>query len=458
MTKRKRTFLFIACLISFLIIAPVIVLYSQGYRFDPKNRTITMTGAFYVKAWPKNCDVFVNGKLASKNDFLFGADLVENLIPGTHLMEVKKQGYIPWQKNLKIMAMMTIEAKNIVLFPQNLGFEIKASNVQNIFPAPSNKKLILEKKDSQGWYLTSFDLKNNLEQVLALEKDFDKKKSGSTMQNLIWSADSKKAIAKVLINEAEKFFLLEVEDKISFLSLDPLGNFEKISFQGNDSSKFFILKNNSLHYGNFISLKTVKLADKIIDFAADNSKLYFLDNTGFITRINDLESFSGQKLSDAPFTIISETPYELEAEKNYLFLKQGDQLFWFDEKNNSFVKIAENAADLAVSKDNGKLVYLNNTEISIYFFKEKIEQIEKQNMLLARFSEKIGQVFWLNNDYLLFVVGNKLKAAEIDNRDQANIIDLAEINSPQKIYFNKDNKNALVLTQGRLLVSDQILP
>lgn len=461
MTKKKRTLLFLACVISFLIIAPIIVLYSQGYRFDLKNRTMTKTGAFYVKALPKNCDVSINGKLVSKTDFLFGTDLIENLIPATYLIEVKKQGYIPWQKNLKIKAMMTTEAKNIILFPQNLNLQIKTSNVSRIFPAPSNEKLILEKKGSQGWYLTSFDFKSNLEQTLISEKDFDKKKIGSTLLNLTWSADSEKVIADISIGETEKFFLLEVENKISLLSLDPLGYFEKISFQTNDSSKFFVLKNGSLYSGDFTSLKTIKLTDKIIDFAVADSKLYVLNSSGFVMEIDNFTNFPGQKLSSEPLTIIPETPYELKIEQRYLFLKHGNQLSWFDEKNNNFIEIAKDATDLAVSQDNGKLVYLNNTEISVYFFKEKIEQIEErepnQNMLLARFSEKIGQVFWLNNDYLLFSVGNKLKVAEIDNRDQANIIDLAEIDSPQ-VYFNKDSKNASVLTQGNLLISDQILP
>ncbi|MBU4350825.1 hypothetical protein L6250_01415 [Candidatus Parcubacteria bacterium] len=461
MTKRKRTVLFFTCLISFLVIAPLIVLYSQGYRLDPRNRTITKTGAFYIKASPKNCDVFIDGKLVSKTDFLFGTDLIENLIPGTYLMEIGKQGYIPWQKNLKIKAMMTTEAKNIVLFPQNLALQNNTSNVNRIFPIPSNKKLILEKKDSQGWYLTSFDLKNSLEEILFLEKDFDKKGLGSNLEDLIWSDDSKKAIAKISINETEKFFLINIENKISPISLDPLGNFEKISFQANDSSKFLISKMSTLYSGDFASLKTIKLIDNIIDFTIADNKLYFLDGNGFVTRIDDLESFSGQKLSDTPFTIMPENFYELKAEHRHLFLKQKDLLFWFNQQENAFVKIANNATDLTVSQDNGKLAYLNNTEISVYFFKEKIEQIEErepdQNMLLGRFSEKIGQVFWLNNDYLLFTVGNKLKVAEIDNRDQANIIDLAEINNPQ-IYFNKDNKKASVLSQGNLLTSNPILP
>lgn len=460
MTKKRRTLLFLACLFSFLVIAPIIVLYSQGYRLDLKNQTITKTGAFYVKALPKSSDVLINGKLRAKTDFFFGSNLIENLVPGAYLMEIKKEGYIPWQKTLKIKAMMTTEAKNVILFPQNLNFQTKTGNVEKIFPAPSNRKMILEKKDSQGWYLTSFDLRNNLEEVLALEKDFNKKKLVSSLLDLILSADSRKAIVKIALGETEKFFLIDTENTTSPIPLDPLGSFEKISFHDNDSAKFFILKNGILYSGDFSTLKTIKLAEKIIDFNSNGDRLYFLDNAGFIFRIDDLANLSGQKLSETPFAIALEVPYELKILGQNVFLKQENKLFWFDEKIKEFTEIARDASGFIISQDNGKLAYFNNAEISVYFFKEKIEQIEErsdQNILLARFSEKIGQAFWLNNDYLIFTVGNKLKTVEIDNRDQPNIANLAEFNSPQ-IYFNKDDKKASVLTESNFLLSSVLLP
>jgi len=61
-------------------------------------------------------------------------------------------------------------------------------------------------------------------------------------------------------------------------------------------------------------------------------------------------------------------------------------------------------------------------------------------LFLTRFSEKIGRIFWLTNDYLIFNVGDKIKIAEIDSRDQLNVIDLAEFNSPQIFWSQKDGK------------------
>ena len=68
MTKRTRTILFSICAILFLLIAPSVVLYSQGYRIDFESKRIVQIGGFYFKVWPKNAQVLIDGKLEKKTD------------------------------------------------------------------------------------------------------------------------------------------------------------------------------------------------------------------------------------------------------------------------------------------------------------------------------------------------------------------------------------------------------
>ena len=102
MTKKSRTILFLICLILFLIIAPLAIFYSQGYRFDFETKKITQTGGLFLKVIPKQVEVFVDGKLTKKTDFFFGSALIENLLPKKYRVSVKKEGYLPWEKNLEI--------------------------------------------------------------------------------------------------------------------------------------------------------------------------------------------------------------------------------------------------------------------------------------------------------------------------------------------------------------------
>lgn len=113
MTKKTRTFLFVLCVLAFFVVSPTIILYTQGYRLDSNNWKLTKTGAFYFKVLPKSVDIFVNNKLAKKTDFFFGSTLVENLLPGKYPVEIKKDGYLPWKKNLEAREMNVTEAKKI---------------------------------------------------------------------------------------------------------------------------------------------------------------------------------------------------------------------------------------------------------------------------------------------------------------------------------------------------------
>jgi len=456
MTEKTRTILFLACLLAFLIVSPSVILYGQGYRLNFKTWKITKTGAFYFKALPKNSEIYIDGKLKAKTDFFFGSNLVENLLPGKYSVEIRKPEYSSWKKNLGIEPMMTTEAKNIILFPQKIDFQSLASGIQTFFPSPLFKKTILEKKDSQGWYLTLFDYKNNLEEVLVREKDL---KKGTAFMDLQWSNETASAILKTSLGERERFFLINLEKKpIAPVSLDYLGIFEKISFDSRNSQRFFILKNGVLSSGSFDSKQLTKIADQVVDFTSEEGKLYFLESTGFVFTVED--PLSLEKISETQFEIKAETFSEFAVFKSNLFLKQEDVLFWFDEKEKSFIQVADNIKGFSVSQDQTKLVFFNNAEIWIYFLRERLDQPPQkqgEKILLTRLSEGISQVFWLNNNYLLFAGNNKLRIIETDGRDKANSLDIGEFKNPE-IFFDRTTKKTSVLSQGNLFISSQILP
>ena len=116
MTKRQRTSLFSILLGSFLVLAPLFFLYSQGYRIDFQSTRIAQTGAFYLKANPSRVDILIDGSLIKKTDFLFGSLLTKNFFPDSYFLEVVKDGYHSWQKILPIHEQQVTEAKNILLY------------------------------------------------------------------------------------------------------------------------------------------------------------------------------------------------------------------------------------------------------------------------------------------------------------------------------------------------------
>ncbi len=447
MTKRTRTILFLICLFLFLLIAPSIIFYSQGYRFDFDSKKITQTGGLFLKIEPKQVEIYLNGKLEKKTDFFFGSALIENLLPRKYKIEIKKEGYEPWEKNLEVKEKEVIEVKNIVLIPKNPNFSILTENVKEFWFSPDEKKIILSEKTETGWALKLYDLERNVKSHLVDEYSFistsryarviDEKdiySKGADLLELEFSSDSKEIFLEVGVEEQLKYFTLEI-DKVP-----PVLTERKIASTPED----------------------------IVTSQVFNGENYYLDNSGhlfknpIIAKGEDERKFIdyGEKLTEKPFPIKAETEYKLNIFPENIFLRENKTLYLFSPNSKSFEKFFENASLLKISPDNKKMVLISDYEIWILFLKEITSQPQRkagEQLFLVRLSEKIGDCFWLNSDYLIFNAANKIKIAEIDDRDKTNIADVAEFESPE-IFWNQVDKKLYILSGENLSQSGKLLP
>jgi hypothetical protein len=141
MAKKTRIIIFLVCSFLFILIAPSIVLYSQGYRIDLENKKFTQTGGLFLKILPRQTDIYIDGKLNKRTDFFFDSVLIENLLPKKYKVEVKKEEHHSWEKTLEIKEKEVTEAKNIILFPQNINFSVLAGQVEQFWFSPDQRKI-----------------------------------------------------------------------------------------------------------------------------------------------------------------------------------------------------------------------------------------------------------------------------------------------------------------------------
>ena len=418
MTKKTRTILFLICLFLFFLIAPSVIFYSQGYRVDIDSKKITQTGGLFLKVIPKQVEVFIDGKLKKKTDFFFGSALIENLLPKKYKIQIKKEGYYPWEKNLEIREKEVTEAKNIVLIPENPNFGILTEGIKDFWFSPDERKIILSEDYEQGWALKLYDLEKNVKSHLIEEKDIFP--GGVDLLELEFSPDSKEISLEVGMKEQIKHFTLEIDKIPPTLaeSEEPLPPFE-----------------NALTY------------------KALGQDIYYLNNLGHLFK-------NEEKLTEKPFPVKLETEYALEIFPGFVFLHEGQILYQFNPDSKSFEKFFEPIKDLKISPDHKKVVYFSDYEIWILFLKEISNQPQRKagdKLFLIRLSEQIKDCFWLNSDYLIFNAANKIKIAEIDDRDRINVVDVAEVENP-KIFWNKNDKKLYILSNGNLSQSGKLLP
>ena len=96
----------------FVIILIGVIAYARGYRINFDEGTVTSTGIVSVSSSPKPATVFINGELQGATD-------INLTLPyGYYEVEVKKDGYTSWKKNISLKGeiVMSLDAH---LFPKN---------------------------------------------------------------------------------------------------------------------------------------------------------------------------------------------------------------------------------------------------------------------------------------------------------------------------------------------------
>jgi len=448
MSKKTRTILFLICLFLFFLAAPLVILYSQGYRFDlnPSNGGIkfTQTGGLFIKTEPKRAEIYINNELVKRTDFFFGSALIENLLPKRYKVEVKKERYLTWEKNLQIEEEKVTEVKNIILFPKNINFTILTEGVENFWFSPDKEKVILLQEDEENWTLKLYDLEKNIKSHLISEADIDQ--NGANLLNLEFSEDAKEIYLDIEITEV------------------PPRSARK------DQKKTFTLKLDELP-PQLTEKEIIPSAENIITSKKHNQDVYYLDNSGYFFK-NEL------MINEAPFPVKPEVEYTFEIFSDFIFLVADNQnLYLFSPESKSFESFFDrmvvetsphltprlasrgSANYLKISPDSKKLAFFSNSEVWILFLEDEGTKKTGEKLFLVRLSEKIGDVFWLNSDYLIFNSGNNLKIVEIDERDRIQTWDIApavNFGAEVEVYFNGSNKKLYILSERDLFVSEKL--
>ena len=472
MTRKKRKILLCIVVILFSLVTPLILFYYKGYRFDFETKKFFQTGAFSFKVWPREAEVFVNGRLIKKNNFSFdalygyGTIYIDNLLPKEYTVEIRKEGYLSWKKNLEIKGELATENKNIYLIPEKVKFNLLENGVSDYFISPDGMKAILRKNREEGWVLRFLDLEKNFSSHLLEEKDFLGEDEKVDFIRLEWSSDSKKILLRTK-GKKNKYFIIEPNEGTPIIPLaflqDEVSN---VSFFPKNSQRIFFSQNltgrNELFSADY---KSREISDPILvnlltfkDF--DNSSLFWLSSKGYLYESN-LSGNVVNQFNHEPILLDSDHQYRLfPFAEDKIFIKKEGELYFFDIENQSFEKILEGVKDIKISSDLKKIVYFTDHEVWVLFLKkieEQPQRSENERLFLIRLSKEIGSVFWWTDHYLIFSAGNEIKIIEIDNRDQINIYDLGVFKNPE-LFWDETNRKLYTLSEGNFFSSDKLLP
>lgn len=196
LTRKIRICIMGALIAAFFIIAPLVLFYTAGFRYDFSKRKIMETGVLNIDAQPTDAMVFLNSVKLTKKLPIY----LPNRAQGTYHIKITKTGYKTWEKDITIESKKTTYIKDVILFKEALPIQILENykkQITNMSPAPSGAFLLIISKENNGNGVYEIDLFNTTNETLnpILRAKLDES------PNVIWAPASDYALIKTKINK-----------------------------------------------------------------------------------------------------------------------------------------------------------------------------------------------------------------------------------------------------------------
>lgn len=411
-----RRVVYLSFIIIFLISAPLIILYAQGYRYNFKRGKIQKTGILIISSLPKKANVYLNEKLIVGEET---PSRLEKLLPADYEIKLAKAGYHPWTKKLQIAENATTFAEDVILWKDTLAVQLASYDIIDYLASSDKTKAAFITADRK---IVILDLVN--------QKFYDlyQVDKYANPRILGWSNTDKKILVKsgneYLVIEAERYYL------------DPL----IIKDDNYKSIKWNLKNDNVLHALNqagiwsidlFTKNKKLLWAGSADDFIImDNILYYFYKDIIYQHQLDENKNpiiIDGIKCPRCLF-LNNDLP------KLMLFDSESQELFIID-KNQKNKTIKKEARALSWLNQNTFLFY-NNWEIWIY------ESDKKEPELITRLGESIGQALWHPaGRHIIFTSEDKIKVIELDNRELRNVVELLAGQKIDHLAIDDKGKN-----------------
>jgi hypothetical protein len=455
MQARYRYGLIAAFFAAFLILAPFVIIFVTGIKYDFKNRTFVKTGTISAATDPKGAEIFLNNKAAGKTP-----KTIRFLVPGNYNVQIHKDGYFDWNKELSVKPQLVTainnSTKNLTLFFSKPNISEISADVTNFF-AGQNKIIYLT---TNALYLENID-DPEVQQSLALPKNL-----AGTLASAKNSTAANNLMPNILASPDEKYYLIFNDlyygifdaGQNKFFDITALINASASSNASVNSPNFQFSNNDNLYFLAKLKLwqidwqaqTKINILQNIAAYFVSSNAIYFLmPNYPAVT----LGATSRIALLTAPLSNLSQSLL-LGSVANFntakIYLSNQNQLFILADKSlysfsNNMQSIVDFVSDVQIYNQLGLILFAGNNEIGFYdYLNDKVSSLTRSSAQIKNpvaFPD-LGWVFYEDN--------SRLQNIEIDNRDHQNNYTFSQVSDNAKFYIDAAARNIFLLDNGVL--------
>jgi len=425
MQLKTRRLIYLIFVLLFLITAPLVVLYTSGYRWNHYKNRVEKIGNLVIKTTPKKVLISLNDDLYEKNTpWRFN-----NLLANTYRVKIYREGFSTWEKNLSVNSGETTFAEHVYLFKENATSSILLSNI-NFWTSHDQQQIIIFQKAGKLWLL---NYQNNQQQLIG--------DLANSIIDYTWSENNQ----ALLLVTAESYYFWRLSDpnKLSSWPKNTNNQILNCRLWGELNNSVICAQANQIYFFDPFTLTRLETVvsstnSLLIDFFTENNLIYYLEN-----KLSDNNIYLRTKQTGLDNQVWPN--YLLPFSDGYRFIRVLDrQAVILDQKNLKLYTLSLNKDEDGFNNysrifNDVKKAFFSPQQTLIFYDNWEIWHKQGDNIsLITRESTPIKEVLWYNsNNHLLIANQNGLEMIELDNRDKRNRAQLLNNNKIQKARFNK---------------------
>jgi hypothetical protein len=399
-------------------------MYATGYRYNTNKNTLEKTGILYLESIPKSAMIFLNGQYRAETPRRFAY-----MLPGTYQVEVSKDGYYTWKKELEVKSNLTTFSRDIILLKKDFPRTIIDGHISTFAPSSNNNFAFYIKTEEETESINVLNLKNQSTQKIS---DFDKS-TYTNLEFISWSPNNTKILLKQMVGDFQKYLIVDIQDQ-SIKELFDITrlNFDIVTWDYNNNEIIYGVRNPYI-YKVSLSENTAEqlLSADVADIQVRANELFYIakqEQDIFLVK-QDLTDTDPANIKKIKLPLLSNFKLQPSPD-NYIVLldKLQNDLFVLDISAFEGVNIEEKiilqekAKGLHWIDQQNNLLYYNDFELWSYDINSK------QRLLINRYSDSISDAKWyINSKHIIFNIKNSIRIIDADNNKEKNETTIAEL-------------------------------